>query len=389
MKPEPNDTTIKLPVTFDYQGGRSDNKRGNIIISLVLFAIAILLTIFMVRGNGTIVSKVLIIAGVWLLIIFFVRFKLLREQVYSDAYETLKEIDNIPSTDSFWNIYEIDDEYPYICHFRDGKSGIFVRLEKDVVVGKEDNVMFNHFDAISEAYNIAGSSDINMCQIDYMDNVGNDPRLNFLYDSLNNCDNPDMRDALLSMYSNLQEEMSHNYASFDVYLFTCRNKEDQLWYNVKKIVDMMLCGNYLTFRALDIEGIRTTCMAVFNLTEFSAIEACENIVSNKKFKGIVPISVEHYDGSVDILNKTQSQLRQEAQERARKAEEQKRNKKSSRVNTDKSGVSKAVNIKTDEVTTNTQSDNIQSNNTQVDMGIGGINTSANNNVSEDDDLNFF
>lgn len=326
MRPEPEDTTVRLPVTFDYHGGRSDNKKGNIIFAIVLFVIAILLTIMTARGESPTGNKFLIIAVTWVVVTFFVRFKIMREKTFSDAYETLKEIDNIPGTDSFWNIYEIEGEYPYICHFKDGKSGIFIRLEKDVVVGKSEDVLFKHFDAISEAYNLAGSSNINMCQIDYMDNVGNDARLQGLYEGLNDCENHDMKEALLSMYSNLQEEMSHNYASFDVYLFTCKGKTDQLWYNVKSIVDRLLCGNYLSFKALDIDGVRTTCMAIFNLNEFSAIEACENVVSTQRYRGIVPIKVEHYDGSVTDINKTQQQLREEVAERARLAEEAKRNK---------------------------------------------------------------
>lgn len=326
MRPQPNESSIKLPVTFDYRGGRGDNRKSNIITSLVLLAIAIVLTIFISRGEASLIAKIGIIGGAWLVVTLFVRFKILHEQVYSDAYETLKEVDNIPGTDSFWNIYEIDSEYPYICHFKNGISGIFIRLEKDVVVGKEDNILFKHYEAISEAYNLAGNSNINMCHIDYMDNVGNDSRLGLLYEGLNYCDNPDMKEAMLSMYSNLQEEMSLNYASFDVYLFTCRNKVDQLWYNVKMIVDRLLEGNYLSYRALDIDGVRTTCMAVFNLNEFSAIEACENIFNTSRYRGIVPISVEHADGSVDVLGKTQSQLREEAAERARKAEEAKHNK---------------------------------------------------------------
>lgn len=326
MRPEPDDTTVKLPVTFDYKGGRRDATKGNIIASLVLLLIAILLTIFVSRGDSPIISKILIIAGAWVAITLFVRFRIMREQTFSDAYESLKEIDNIPGTDSFWNIYEIDGEYPYICHFKDGKSGIFIKLEKDVIVGKSDDVLFKHFEAISDAYNLAGSSNINMCQIDYMDNVGNDARLQSLYDGLNECSNPDMKDVMLSIYSNLQDEMSRNYASFDVYLFTCKGKTDQLWYNVKAIVDILLCGNYLSFRALDIDGVRTTCMAVFNLNEFSAIEACENIFSTSKYRGIVPIRVWHKDGSTTELNKTQQVLREEAAERARAAEEAKRNK---------------------------------------------------------------
>lgn len=326
MRPEPNDTSIRLPVTFDYHGGRADNRKSSIIVGLVLLLVAIVLTVLFVRNNQTsITTKVIEIVVTWLVVVFFVRFRLLRESIYSDAYEALKEIDNIPDTDSFWNIYEIDDEYPYVCHFKNGMAGVFVRLEKDVVVGKPADLAYIHYEAISDAYNAAGSLSINMVHIDYMDNVGNDARLRSLYDSLDNCDNPDMKEAMLSVYANLQDDMSQYYASYDVYLFTTKLKQDQLWYNVKTIIDRLLGGNYLSYSALDIDGIRTTCVALFNLTEFSAKEACENIFKGNKFRGIVPIRLENLDG-VQELGKTQEQLRQERIE-AERAKMEKKNRK--------------------------------------------------------------
>lgn len=328
MKPEEGQSTISLPITFDYNGGRGDRKKGNIIVAIVVTVIVILVTIGIIRNNQMpIGTKLLWLGGLYLLSMLLIRFRILKEATYSDAYETLKEIDYTPNTDSFWNIYEIDGSYPYVCHYKDGKHGIFVRMEKDVVVGKPANVDFLHYDAISEAYNLAGSLNMNMCQIDYMDNVGNDPRLRKLYENLQDVDNPDLKEMMLSIYSNLQDEMSKDYASFDVYLFTAGGNPRQLEYNVKLCIDRLLGGNYLTYKTLDIEGIRSTCMALFNLTEFSALDACDNIFKNTTFKGIVPIRVEHID-STEELNKTQEELRIEREARLQAEAEAKRNKKS-------------------------------------------------------------
>lgn len=363
MRPQPDDTSIKLPVTFDYKGGRSDNVKGNVLFTLVTLVLSIALTVIVVRGDAEPVKKAIIIGVAWIVVLFFIRFKVLHEQMYSDAFEALKEIDYTPDTDSFWNIYEIESSYPYICHFRDGKSGIFIRLEKDVIVGKDDDVMYRHFEAISDAFNLAGSVSINMCQIDYMDNVGNDARLQGLYEHLNDCDNPDMKEALLSIYSNLQDEMSHAYASFDVYLFTCVGKTDRLWYNVNSIVDRLLAGNYLSFKALDIDGVRTTCMALFNLNEFSALEACEHIVATQRYRGIVPIKVLHVDNTETIINKTQEQLRQEAAERLKALEEEKKNRGRKSKTVNKAKLEPSTDDKTESVKTSSESHKADSNNT--------------------------
>ena len=309
MIPDVDDRTIRLPVTFDYNGGRGDKFKGNILTVIITLVLAIIFIVGICRNvDMTVAGKVIGVAAVVAVVNVFLRFKVLHELTYSDAYETLKELDNQPSSRSLWSIYSIDDEYPYICHYLDGKHGIFVRLEKDVVVGKPDDIAFTHYEAISEAYNLAGSLNMNMCHIDYMDNVGNDPRLKQLYESLNDCDNPDLKELMLSVYANLQSEMSMDYASFDVYVFTSRGNPDQLYYNVKQCVDKLLNGNYLSYKALDSEAIRTTCMAIFNLNEFSAADACANIFKENTYRGIVPIRVEHID-SVEEINRTQEQIR--------------------------------------------------------------------------------
>ena len=322
MQPQPGDTTVRLPVTFDYKGGRRDSRRGSAIVSVIMILILIVLTIFFIRAEASIWVKLGLIVGFWTVALFVARFILWHEQEYSDAFETLKEINNCPSTDSFWNIYEIEgSETHHLCRFRDGRCGIFIRFEKDVIVGKDNNAMFNHFDAISDAYNLAGSLDINMCQIDYMDNVGNDSRMQVLYNNLDKVTNEDMKTALLMMYSNLEHEMMRNFATYDVYLFTCKKNPDALWTNVCIIADRMKEGNYLTYRALDIMGIGATCKALFNLEEFSALEACENLFRATSFKGLTFVKVTHGDGTETVLGKTQEQLREEAAERARQAAE--------------------------------------------------------------------
>lgn len=330
MRPEVDDTTIRMPITFDYNGGRGDKKRGNIISAIIIIVLTIIFVVGIIRNVDLAVGQKVIYSGLVLLVsMILIRFKILHELTYSDAYESLKEEDYKPGTQAFWGIYEIDSAYPYICHYKDGKHGIFIKMEKDVVVGKPDDVAYNHYEAISSAYQMAGSMNMNMCHIDYMDNVGNDPRLRKLYENLSECDNPDLKEMMISIYSNLQDEMSRDYASFDIYLFTSKGHLKQLEYNVKACVDCLLQGNYLTYKALDIEGIRATCMAVLNLSEFSALEACDNIFKASSFKGIIPIRVEHVD-SVEELNKTQEQIRQENAEKLQAeldAKEAKRNRR--------------------------------------------------------------
>lgn len=54
MTPQPGDTSINLPITFDYKGGRGENKKGKIILSI---ADVLLTIIFTVGCASMIISK--------------------------------------------------------------------------------------------------------------------------------------------------------------------------------------------------------------------------------------------------------------------------------------------------------------------------------------------
>lgn len=324
MKPDPDDFSVSIPVTFDYKGGRDENKRNKIFLTIITSVLGIILIIgVLLRSSSPIYMRIFVDVIIFLVVTIFLRFFVFKESIYSDIYESLKEVDFMPDSSCFWQIYDIDYNYPYVCHYTNGLKGIFVRMEKDVVVGKSDNVMYDHFEGISEAYNRASSMNINMYHIDYMDNVGNDPRLRGMYDDLKNVDNPDMQDVLIDIYQNLQEEMSRDYSSFDTYVFFTRDRFENFIYNVQIICGEMLGGNFLSYKVLDVNGIRQSCMALLNLHEFSVINASELLLKNSSHAGIVPISVEHGDGTVEKINKTVEEKRLENEERLRKEQEAK------------------------------------------------------------------
>ena len=45
MRPEPDDYSIRIPITFDYKGGRGENKRNKILLTIVVSIIAIILMV--------------------------------------------------------------------------------------------------------------------------------------------------------------------------------------------------------------------------------------------------------------------------------------------------------------------------------------------------------
>lgn len=322
MTPQPGDTSINLPITFDYKGGRGENKKGKIILSIGDVLLTVIFTVGCASNDNLEIWMRFLLPCVVLYIgLFILRFFVFRELWFSDVYETLKATDYDLKLDQIWQIFDIDFEYPYICYFKNGYKGIFVRMEKDAITGKVGDAQFDHYSAIGDAYNVAHSLNMNIVHIDYMDNVGNDTRMQKLYDDLVFVENPDMQEMLIDIYSNLQDEMSQNYASFDIYLFLTRDKLNNFVYNMQTVCNYMLGGNFITYKVLDRFEISRVCVALFNLHDFSIVEACENVLSGVEHHGVIPIKVKHGDGTEEIFNKTTAEKKVIAAENARKQKE--------------------------------------------------------------------
>lgn len=322
FRPQPGDTSINIPITFDYKGGRGQNTKGKVIVAIGISVI----TLIGVIGTASNKQAELYIRCFAPCLIFYIglflmRFLVFNELWFSDIYEGLVADDYELKLDSIWQIFDIDFEYPYICYFKNGYKGIFVRMEKDAITGKPDEAMYDHYEAVGDAYNIAHSLNMNICHIDYMDNVGNDARLQKMYDDLAFVENPDMHEMLIDIYSHLQDEMSRNYASFDIYLFMTRDNINNFVYNMQAVCQRMLGGNFITYKVLDRYEIAKVCVALFNLHEFSIVDACENVLQNESSSGIIPISVTHGDGSVEEFNKTIAEKEVLAAENRRKLKE--------------------------------------------------------------------
>lgn len=325
MQPQPGDTTVQLPMTFDYKGGRGGQTKGK--LALVLIAVLLVVLGEMVvwkSGKFELWQECVFGVAVFYVGLFIIRFPVFREQYFSDVYEEMKESDNEFKLDYYWQIFDIATEYPYICYFKNGYKGVFVRMERDAITGKTDSNIFDHYEAIGDAYNLCHSLNMNMIHIDYMDNVGNDPRMEELYNELAFVENPDMQQMMIDIYSNLSEEMSRVYSCFDVYLFLSRDVASNLIYNIQSVANAMLSGNYITFKVLDRYEIAGVCTSLFNMHDFSILDACHDTMTTDQSSGIVPIKVTHSDGTVDIINKTSEEKRIESEVKKRQAADKER-----------------------------------------------------------------
>lgn len=332
MRPRKGDSTINLPITFDYSGGRKEANKSKFLW------VGILTVLGFIIGMGIITSDegfflVNIIFGVAFMfgVALIIRFPMLKEHKIRETMIKMQDEDYKKSYTDMWGIHSMDDLYPYYAHLRNGRTAIYVQFEKDVIIGKVPDAEYEHYEAIGDAYNLAGSLQINMCHIDYMDNIGSDDRLVECFKELSEIENPDVRDLLTDVFSNLQDMMNYNVSTFDVYVFTFKCSENTFWYNIQQVFNCLLQANYINFKILNESDLRDLSKSLFNLHDFSVVEASASCFENKKYAGIIPISVTSSDGMEIVLNKTTEEKKEEMRikekELALKKEEDKRRKK--------------------------------------------------------------
>lgn len=339
MRPEVGDTELVLPITFDYSGGRAESRKSKRLWSAIVIVIGIIVSIGIMRSKDLAFPIDLIIGlGVFFLVLLFVRYALLNEKKVRADYKELEETDSQLGTETIWGIYSVSLNYPYICRFRNGKSGIFIRLTKDVILGKYADAEYEHYEAIGDAYNIAGASRVQIVHIDYMVNVGTDDRLASSFESLSNVSNPDLKDILTEIFSYQQEQMLNSVTTYDVYAFLWTGSDISAWNTINKILSCFLDANYRGYVILNDVELRELVKAVFNLEEFSVNQASGTAFKTSLSASLVPIEVVHANGIVEKLNKTTAEKKTELAEKtalAQAVEEEKKRKKQERKNAKK------------------------------------------------------
>lgn len=311
MQPSPDSDTVSLPITFDYTVGRSESGRTRKVIawmvSIIFFIIGLLI---LFKGSQNFFVRILIVASLYTVVTYSVRFLLLQEGKLRKQYYEQLDNDYKISTEDSWGIYEIDGDEIRVAHYRNGKLGIFFALEKDVIVGLDAESEFKHYEAVSDALNEVAKNRAQIIHIDYMTHVGRDPRMAKLYEQASKSPNPDMRAVLNGIYSHLDDSMRDEISTYDAYVILIPSTEVQYNQIARKVIERFMVGNYLGYTMLSDEQIRDLTMELFNLHSFSVVDAERNALISSTYRVAVPISIEK-DGVVTKLNKTVKEKREE------------------------------------------------------------------------------
>lgn len=304
------DSSIILPVTFDYRGGRSGNLKSSLLLLLVTLVVVVLasLVIFNMDSKEMYI-RVLYFIGLLVLWVLFLRFFVFKEKMYKKYIESVLAVSssalNAGEEDKtaaqYWGIFDISETYPYECYYVDGKRSIFVALSKDIFIGKGNGVISRHYDAVADAYNVASRNQVDLISIDYMDTVGNDTRIGGLYSDLANSRNEKLKSFVGSLYKGLIDNMEGEFASYDVYCIVTSNKNVELDKVLMRIVAELLEGNYVAYKVLNESAIRQLGAVLTNNEDFSLLEARDRVLRVNNYRSFKPMFVVDSNNNLRMI----------------------------------------------------------------------------------------
>lgn len=319
MIPRLGDSYVNIPITFDYSGGRGENNYYRNIIAWILVALIVLGSLGILFGRSTwgLFQRSIVLGIYFTVMSLILRFIVMREGRLRKEYYKHMDTDFQLSSNEIWGIFEIDDYGMNVCHYRNGRIGVFFYLEKGVIVGLDPQAEYNNYEAIAEALRVAAEKKATVIHIDHMAYNGKDPRLQNIYRDIASVKNPELRALNMGITLNLEENLREEISSFDVYCVLMSSTESQYEEIVQSIIDAFLQGNYVGYSILGKEQLQKLTIDLFNLDNFSVIRAMKEALQESVAKVAVPIHVAK-DGVVTKLNKT-LQEQKEYNEELRKA----------------------------------------------------------------------
>lgn len=317
MRPtDKNANYVEVPLTLDVQSNvkyltKSRLQFGYLIcVGIVIGALVILALLRSVLG--IVLCLAVILGGITIMRLFW-----FEEQKYKKYLADLDIHDNVYDSNTFWEIYEVDEGAMPICYYKSGLKALFVMFDKDVVIGRGKDGAYNHYDALSQAYQLMMRHNISCTHIDYMDSVGRDTRLDGVVSELLKTPNEKLRKMLATIFEYQQQQMNATYTAYDVYAFYFTGDDRAFKDSMENILPAFLKANYVRFRYMDLADLRILAAALYGIDDFSAKLARDAVFdeSGTLRKRLRVISYEKNGEEVKVAKTTE----EIAQENMRKA----------------------------------------------------------------------
>ena len=242
---------------MNVEGGGYDERFFNTtkILTVVGMAVGWVVAVTWLNSlqNATFIFKLGTIAVMLFISSLLVRFVVFEESYFYKMYKkTLTYSD--PTSDVFWNISSIKDTANgSILLFSDLKIGVLVKLKRGSIIGKNQDFMEQHYDAVSDFLSEIVGRGYMFVHLNMMERADNDDRLDKLASKVASTSNQNMKKLLELQVGHLRNTTRNSLYESDYYLIYTDRAErfDNITRDVEDCLEYVLNGSYNGYYELD------------------------------------------------------------------------------------------------------------------------------------------
>lgn len=192
--------------------------------------------------------------------------------------EELKSKTDTSLFSTFFGIYDIDENFPYITYMLDGSLGIFLRCVRKTQVGNIQEKAFNHSQGLADFYNRCAQLGVKPELIDIQASNSYDERFDALYNHLNEVSSPTMQKILASMYHHWEDNASNSQLTYEYFLIRGAGDPTAFWDRVTNLMSALMGASYKRIQVLNQDQIATLVGELYGLEDFPITEAMDQVV---------------------------------------------------------------------------------------------------------------
>lgn len=229
--------------------------------------------------------------------ILLIRIFIIEEKYYLKMYEKQKKYE-IAEPNLFWNV---NIQNKNILYYLDGKMGVIVKMERDTIVGKDEDFKEKHYDAWSDFYKELNLHKLKRVQMNLMDTAGDDPRFKELDKLVVGAKfNDNLKELVEKQVGHIKAKARNTLFEDDYFLIYTDNYTpyEELVQNVHICVGKLLKGAFIGYKILDRNALNELFKSEFGIKYFNEDKASISLYGNVS-KSVVALTIK----SLTVANK--------------------------------------------------------------------------------------
>ena len=251
-----------------------------VVTAAMLFALVIIL--IQPAVGGVPIGQMFRLLLIWLVQAFFIfRYIIFEEKFNYKMYKQMLKYE-IQTPAIFWDIVQIKNTGDgQILTYRDGKTAVMVKVDRDTITGKPREFKERHFDAIQDFYNRLQNYRLSFVQMNVMEPAGNDPRLVELDKLITKNDNPNIQKLMQLEVGYTKKKTKKTLYESDIFLIYVkdRTRVDTIIADVEDCIFELLNGAYIGYRLMDEADILDFIKDQYGVSYFNRTEATLSLFS--------------------------------------------------------------------------------------------------------------